>query len=487
MVKTVILSFWLLVATLPLLAEVAPKMPDYQPGDTAIEDVVTPISLIVIDPKATDALRQKEAQRVPAIFRFDPTIADDAEIVMNKTFTNVHRRFMKELRDTFQKKKLTDQDFITPEFVELTNVFQTKNKTFPLTPDLVKLWAKGESYEPIRGELAKRLRATMSRYLLGGALTGEAKVGPLQTMVLKVSTNDQVITLAMAEQRGVRVIKTNLIQITKARLEVQKNLPPELQAMGKFLAASIKPNCVFDPDLTQQSRAKKTEPIWAADHYEPGQMIVKKGQMIDAKTKAALDQLKSRTAVDDLQERLSQDKSKAQAAIQELQAKASTAQLQAQTAKERNLWLAVGSSIVLSVSLVAFWRLRKPKQSFALATVEPHWEQPSGTTEAVKAGLIPHLTRLLKEKVVMRLISNRETLLDTQEAATLEITTLEERLEKIQAPLGERLKAYEKRITELEKELEAKGEENRELIKAKILLAKKQLETERNRNRVPWN
>src|SRR3954469_20660206 len=111
MVKPVILSLWLLISTLPLLAEVAQKTPDYQPGDTALEDVVTPISLIVIDPKATDALRQKEAQRVPAIFRFDPTIVDDAELLMNKTFTNVQKRFMKDLKTAFQKKKLTDQDF----------------------------------------------------------------------------------------------------------------------------------------------------------------------------------------------------------------------------------------------------------------------------------------------------------------------------------------------------------------------------------------
>jgi 7TM-HD extracellular len=495
MVRPIVWFIFLMVSVLPLRAGTI-KVPDYQPGDTAIEEVATPISLIVIDPKATDALRQKEAQRVPAIFRFDPAAVEAADSALRRTFTNTHNRFMKEIKSAFHKNKLADQDFASPQFIELTNVFQTKNKSFPLAADLALLWAKGESDHSIQNELIKKLRVSMSRYLLGAALTGEARIGPVLTQVIPVSTNDQTLTLEMVEQRSLRVSKTNLITVAKARIEAQQNLSPELQPFAKFLGASIKANCVFDPDLTQQSRAKKTDPLWAADHYEPGQLIVKKGQMIDAKTKAALDQLKSRIAVDQLQEQLSQDKSKAQAAIQELQAKASTAQMQAQMTRERGLWLAAGLSLILFATLVAIWRLRRVKPSLALATIpsnhpegEMSWQQSSSKADAatVKAGLIPHLARLLKDKFVLRLVSSRETLLDTQQAATMEIASLEERLEKVQAPLEERLKAYETRITELEKELAVKGEENRELIKAKILLAKKQLEAERARNRLPWN
>ena len=56
---------------------------------------------------------------------------------------------------------------------------------------------------------------------------------------------------------------------------------------------------------------------------------------------------------------------------------------------------------------------------------------------------------------------------------------MERRLNELHAPLQERLRVYETRIADLEKALAAKGEENRELIKAKIEMMRKQLETER--------
>ena len=49
------------------------------------------------------------------------------------------------------------------------------------------------------------------------------------------------------------------------------------------------------------------------------------------------------------------------------------------------------------------------------------------------------------------------------------------------------LAAYEKRIAELERELAVKGEQNKELIEAKIELARKKLATERGKDPLKWN
>ncbi len=57
----------------------------------------------------------------------------------------------------------------------------------------------------------------------------------------------------------------------------------------------------------------------------------------------------------------------------------------------------------------------------------------------------------------------------------------------MQAPLQERLAAYENRIQELEKELSARTEENRELLKLKIDMLRQQLEEERAGRRVNFN
>jgi cytochrome c-type biogenesis protein CcmH/NrfG len=57
---------------------------------------------------------------------------------------------------------------------------------------------------------------------------------------------------------------------------------------------------------------------------------------------------------------------------------------------------------------------------------------------------------------------------------------LEARLARVHAPLEERLQTYEKRIAELESDLAARNAENRELIEAKIHLAREKLAAERN-------
>ena len=64
---------------------------------------------------------------------------------------------------------------------------------------------------------------------------------------------------------------------------------------------------------------------------------------------------------------------------------------------------------------------------------------------------------------------------------------LAHRLEAVQTPLLERLRAYEQRIAELEKELGEQSKENRELLKLKIDLLRDQIETERSKSRVNFN
>jgi len=106
---------------------------------------------------------------------------------------------------------------------------------------------------------------------------------------------------------------------------------------------------------------------------------------------------------------------------------------------------------------------------------------------AARAGLAPHLAQVLKETVVQELAAQRRELLKAQEEATLEIAAMIRRLDSVQAPMQERLRAYEARIQELEKELTALNEENRELLKLKIDMIRRQLEVERFNNRLEFN
>lgn len=106
---------------------------------------------------------------------------------------------------------------------------------------------------------------------------------------------------------------------------------------------------------------------------------------------------------------------------------------------------------------------------------------------AARANLAPHLAQVLKETVVQELATQRRELLKAQEEAALEIAAMIRRLDSVQAPLQERLRAYEARIQELEKELAVLNEENRELLKLKIDMIRRQLEVERFHNRLEFN
>ncbi|MGA9776973.1 MAG: hypothetical protein ACLPRE_08715 [Limisphaerales bacterium] len=105
---------------------------------------------------------------------------------------------------------------------------------------------------------------------------------------------------------------------------------------------------------------------------------------------------------------------------------------------------------------------------------------------ATRANLAPHLAQVLKETVVQELATQRRELLKAQEEAAQEIAAMIHRFDSVQAPLQERLHSYETRIQELERELTALNEENRELLKLKIDMIRRQLEVERVHNRLTF-
>ena len=106
---------------------------------------------------------------------------------------------------------------------------------------------------------------------------------------------------------------------------------------------------------------------------------------------------------------------------------------------------------------------------------------------ALKASLAPQLAESLKEAVVQGLAAQRTELLKAQQSAALEISALVSRLDELKAPMQERLRSYEDRIAELERDLAERNEENRELLKMKIEMTRRQLEVERARSRVNFN
>ena len=99
--------------------------------------------------------------------------------------------------------------------------------------------------------------------------------------------------------------------------------------------------------------------------------------------------------------------------------------------------------------------------------------------------IMPELTEFAKQSLVQGLYAQRNVLLETQQKAQQALTQLESQLAGLHLPLQERIRAYEKRIAELEKEVETQGEEMRELTRATLILVRKKLEDEKELGRAP--
>ena len=170
-------------------------------------------------------------------------------------------------------------------------------------------------------------------------------------------------------------------------------------------------------------------------------------------------------------------------------------------------WVA-GSLTVVIVLLaldILFWR-RKPGHALTLSSAGAlaeskntspdslsvqEWKQRALVAEAMagKQGqmlrekIMPELTEFAKQSLVQGLYAQRNALIETQQKAQQALIELESRLTALQLPLQERIRAYEKRIAELEKEVETQGEEVRELTRATLTLVRKKLDEERERER----
>jgi hypothetical protein len=112
------------------------------------------------------------------------------------------------------------------------------------------------------------------------------------------------------------------------------------------------------------------------------------------------------------------------------------------------------------------------------------WEQRTRTAEekaeqalaVLRSELTPHLARIMRDRLVIALISQRARLLRSHQADAEKVLALEHRLSAIQAQVQRQADAYEQRISQLEKDLQDKGAVTRELLRFRVQLARQALE-----------
>lgn len=156
-------------------------------------------------------------------------------------------------------------------------------------------------------------------------------------------------------------------------------------------------------------------------------------------------------------------------------------------------WLRGVGNFGARASHSALARLPAPGDAMTDLSAAEEWKQRALVAEAMagrqgqilREKLMPELAEFAKQSLVQGLYAQRNALIETQQVAQQALVELEARLATLQLSLPERIRAYEQRIGELEKEVETQGAEVRELTRATLALVRKKLESERERERTP--
>lgn len=430
-------------------------------GDTADQDVIASVALDVADPESTAALKTEAALKTPVVYHVISSITNTMVLKMSAAFAEAHTNFLAGLQQKYHQTNLDATVIQSVDFENFVTAFNVHNRKISITTGLAIEWAQGGSGLTTETGFAGHLLQATRRPVRPDAAPDGFEPGDT-VRLMPVRSSKDVVTLEKAEQRGALVSLDSVTTVTRLRGLFRRDFSAEDQLFARTLATYIHPNCELDTNLTRQARERAVgQIVMVYQHYAVGQAIVRRGQVIDGRIKAALTQLNEVLPP----ELASQPSPGAPTA------KIPGSQIQPPT---KSLWPVIIIMAVTTGVMLGFWRFlalrRRPAALLALPTE-----------------LAPQITEMLKSAVVQELAVQRRELLQTQQIAAEEVVRLMHRLNDLHAPSPDRLAAYERRIGELEKELSIRTEENRELLKLKIDLLRQQIETERVNRRVNFN
>ena len=457
------------------LAPTASRGADYQLGDVAREDIVAPVAFRVVNPEATAALRQRMAQEVLFVVRHTPQAGAEAEREIRTRVETARKRFRELLTAALGGRTPSAADAGTMPYARvLGRLAREEGRGLPLEA-LAPRWIGEDSDATLLAEWLRPLREVMAQPILASRVDDGLPAGQPVRLV-PVPRLDQAPETAALERAGPPVAASTLLSVTRARRLIESHFPADQIEIGRFIASHVRLNAAPDKEATELLRARRMEGVTANDSYEAGQVVLRQGQRIDRAALAALAALREKSVIGTLQTKLAAEQSVAGRITQQ------------------TYWIFGGLLGVGLILALILWRLRG-RPSTALVTAgganlaggagDGAWRDRAliaeGKAERAQQAIRSGVMGWMRERIFQNLFRQRERLLTAQEKAEQEMRELEQRLGQLQAPLQDRIRAYERRIEELERELADKGEENRQLIGARIDVARQQLRMERER------
>jgi membrane-associated HD superfamily phosphohydrolase len=417
-----------------------PEQRPYSIGEKARNEIVAPKKFAVVDAFATEVRRQTAAMKVPVVFRFERN-ADQAAANFSTEYVFAREKFLDTVEQSFKTRRLTTNQVGT-KFRKVFNNFHANNKSYPVGIREATYWAQHAlDQNRVKQMSAKVLQANER-------LIRPENFSPTNlTSHVRIVSGSETPSLEFAKQQSRLLRRTNVVGLSKARAEFLRGFQEENPEVQRFMANYVRPNLTFDAELTGKFRAEKTNAISILAPYAAGDVIVHRGEIINAKTKAALDTLKIQVPI-----------------------------AAENNAKQAWLWAAALVLLVMALAVGSAGFMRRSRKDLLPAGNVLVLPEAKTADDELRAKLIPHLTRGLMNRFVRALISQRSDLMQTQNVGTEQLSKLEERLDQISTRIENRQLFYESRIAQLEKELSEAEEENRELIRAKIHEARQNLE-----------
>jgi len=445
-------------------------IPAYRIGDVADSEIITPVALEVADPVATATLRATKAREVPVVFRRFPVATNGLTVEFLNVFTRGQTNFLAAVAAGFQMPALNMEVITSEDFGKFVTAFNNRNPRFPVTYALAADWARGGDGSEVRDALLGRLRQVSAEPVRPDELPEDFVPGATVRLMPVTAANQKLSPYELP--RGRLIPGAELLTVAQAQKLFCEGFPVMDQACARAVAALLKPNCYPDAAFSELVSGIAVGQLVATEHIAAGETILHRGDRVDARARAALDQLAQLPTPAPAPARPNVKTAEAPVLAKEIAARSPSATPSPAAVREGRPgpWLIlVLAGISVGALLIAGW------QALARRRLSP-----SSTALTLPAEAVTQLTQGVREAVMLELASQRRELLVAQQSAAEEITTLIRRLDDLQLPIQEREQAYEARIKALENELAARTEENRELLKLKLDSVRRQLETERS-------
>jgi len=457
----------------------------YDIGDVAGADVTTPVALEVVDPTATAALRSAKALEVPVVFRRYPVATNGLTVEFLTVFARGRADFLAALAARYQTQTLAAAAITSEDFGRFVQAYDQHGPHFPVTFELAADWAAGGDGVEVRQKLLGRLQAVSAQPVRPDELPDGFVPGQTVRLVQVTAVGQQLSLYDV--QLGRLVPGADLLTVAQARKIFCEGFPAMDQPCVRAAAALLKPNCYPDASFTELLSGIAVSQLVVTEHFAAGALILHRGDKVDARAKAAIELMNEKAAAMPVAALVktagplpAATPMKAATVAPPIDNPAPVAEKNAGQAR----WLIwILAAISAGALLVALWQMMARRR---------HLPAGPGSSMALTypTESMTNLTQAMRDAVVQELALQRRELLLAQQAATDEIAMLVHRLDELQLPMQEREQTYEARIKSLENELALRTEENRELLKMKLDVVRRQLETERSSRTAaegPWH